>query len=152
KQRTKTKSDDVAQKDTETSLIEQFLYPKFGPGLMWEEVARKVKALGGEIVTGIDVQEFQVNNGHISALIAKDAEGHTRTFEGDYFFSTMPIKDLVRGFRTDVPASVKDVSDNLQYRDFITVGLLLDQLKVRDENGPAAKLISDNWIYIQEPD
>jgi protoporphyrinogen oxidase len=151
KQRTKKKSDDVAQKDTETSLIEQFLYPKFGPGQMWEEVARKVKALGGEIITGIQVQELQVENGRITALVAKDASGDMRTFDGDYFFSTMPIKELVRGLRTSVPASVQDVSDNLQYRDFITVGLLLDQLKVRDDER-TAKLISDNWIYIQEPD
>ena len=51
-----------------------------------------------------------------------------------------------------MPANVREVSDGLQYRDFITVGLLLDELKVRDENSSAAKLISDNWIYIQEPD
>ncbi len=145
------KSRDVSQKDTETSLIEQFLYPKFGPGQMWEEVARKVREMGGEIITEFDVHGLEVKDGSIAAVIGSDRDGRSCTFSGDWFFSTMPIKDLVRGLRTDVPSEVREVSDNLQYRDFITVGLLLDKLKVKDEE-QRAKLISDNWIYIQEPE
>ena len=147
----KKASGDVAQKGVETSLIEQFLYPKFGPGQMWEEVARKVRALGGEILTGFSAEELHVEGDRVVRLVARDTEGRMRTFDGDYFFSTMPIKELVRGLRTSVPRAVLEVSDNLQYRDFITVGLLLDELKVRDDER-TAKLISDNWIYIQEPD
>ena len=145
------KSRDVSQKDTETSLIEQFLYPKFGPGQMWEEVARKIREMGGEIITEFDVHGLEVNDGRIAAVIGSDNDGNGCTFAGDWFFSTMPIKDLVRGLRTDVPSEVREVSDNLQYRDFITVGLLLDKLKVKDEE-QRAKLITDNWIYIQEPE
>ena len=145
------KSRDVSQKDTETSLIEQFLYPKFGPGQMWDEVARKVREMGGEIITEFDVHGLEVKDGKIAALVGSDRNGTSCTFSGDWFFSTMPIKDLVRGLRTDVPSAVREVSNNLQYRDFITVGLLLDKLKVKDEE-QRAKLISDNWIYIQEPE
>jgi protoporphyrinogen oxidase len=145
------KSRDVSQKDTETSLIEQFLYPKFGPGQMWEEVARKVRDMGGEIITEFDVHGLEVKSGSIANVIGGDRNGKSCTFAGDWFFSTMPIKDLVRGLRTDVPSDVRQISDNLQYRDFITVGLLADKLKVQDE-GRRKKLISDNWIYIQEPE
>ena len=145
---------DVAQKDTETSLIEQFLYPKYGPGQMWETVAQKVKQLGGEIHTGIDVRGLHCDGRRIVAVQAADASGQQREFRGDYFFSTMPIKELVRALDAEVPANVREVSDGLQYRDFLTVGLLLKGLKVKDasQNGNSRRLIEDNWIYIQEPD
>jgi protoporphyrinogen oxidase len=144
---------DLTQKNTETSLIEQFLYPKHGPGQMWEEVAREVIAMGGEILTEWSVTAIDVERGKIAAVTAVHARsGETRTFAGDFFFSTMPVKELVQSLHTDVPANVREVSGNLMYRDFITVGLLLDKLKVRDGEGAAAQLIRDNWIYIQEPD
>lgn len=152
RQRFARRSGDVSQKNTETSLIEQFLYPKFGPGQMWEEVARKVKEMGGEIVTEFNVESLAVENGRITSIRGRDAGGVPLRYEGDYFFSTMPVKELVRGLRTQVPANVSEISDNLQYRDFITVGLLLDELKVRDDNDRVKKLIDDNWIYIQEPE
>jgi protoporphyrinogen oxidase len=152
KQRFQKKSDDIAQKRVETSLIEQFLYPKFGPGQMWEEVARKVKLLGGEIITGLDVRDLHLQGDRITGITAADDQGHLRTFAGDYFFSTMPVKELVRALRTQVPPQITEISDNLQYRDFITVGLLLDKLKVRDDDERVTRLIADNWIYIQEPD
>ena len=149
---------DVAQKSTETSLIEQFLYPKFGPGQMWETVAQKVKDLGGEIHSGIEVRGLHCAGQRIVSVRAVDASGQEREFAGDYFFSTMPVKELVRALDAEVPANVREVSDNLQYRDFLTVGLLLKGLKVSDPSsngsrpGYARKLIEDNWIYIQEPD
>ena len=150
---------DVAQKSTETSLIEQFLYPKFGPGQMWETVAQKVRAMGGEIHTGMDVRGLHCDGRRVVSVRARDGSGQEREFAGDYFFSTMPIKELVRALDAEVPANVREVSDGLQYRDFLTVGLLLKGLKVTDPssngnngNGYARKLIEDNWIYIQEPD
>jgi protoporphyrinogen oxidase len=152
KQRFAKKSNDISQKNTETSLIEQFLYPKFGPGQMWEEVARKVKEMGGEIITEFNVESLAVENGRITSITGRDGSGIPLRYEGDYFFSTMPVKELVRGLRTTVPPAITDISDNLQYRDFITVGLLLDELKVRDDNEKVKKLITDNWIYIQEPE
>ena len=80
------------------------------------------------------------------------ATGAAELFEGDYFFSTAPIKELLRSFDPPPPASVLEVSDGLVYRDFITVGLLVDGLKINDSTPQGKKMISDNWIYIQEPD
>ncbi len=141
----------VGQKGTETSLIDQFLYPKFGPGQMWEEVARKVIAAGGEIVTGFDVTGVETRDGRVVAVNARGSGNEERRFTGDYFFSTTSVQELVRALGQVVPETVKEISENLQYRDFIAVGLLLNKLKLRDPEVDG-KLISDNWIYIQEPD
>ena len=144
---------DLAQKESETSLIEQFLYPKLGPGQLWEEVARQVKEMGGEILTGYRVSRIEHGNGKITAVEAQDsATGERRTFCGDYFFSTMPVKDLLQAMEPAPPAPVREVGDQLIYRDFLTVGLLCEQLKVHEGNSKAGTLIKDNWIYIQEPD
>lgn len=145
------KNSGVAQKGTETSLIEQFLYPKFGPGQMWETVARKITEMGGQIITGVDVCAIHCDGNVVRAVSGKDAQGHVQRFEGDYFFSTMPIQELVRDLDVSVPGNVRQVSDGLLYRDFITVGLLLKKLKIGENNG-SHRLIDDNWIYIQEPD
>jgi len=142
----------VVQKNTETSLIEQFLYPKFGPGQMWEVVAQKVIDLGGEIVTEFDVTGLQVDGLRIASVTGSDKYNNQKKFTGDYFFSTMPIQELVRSLHVNVPLSVCEVSEGLIYRDFIIVGLLCNKLKVRDEGDKYGRLIRDNWIYIQEPD
>jgi protoporphyrinogen oxidase len=80
------------------------------------------------------------------------ATGVAETFEGDYFFSTAPVRELMRSFDVPPPPDVLEVSDGLVYRDFITVGLLVRSLRINDGTGQGKKLISDNWIYIQEPD
>jgi len=149
------KTSSVAQKGTETSLIEQFLYPKLGPGQMWEIVARKVIQMGGEILTGFNVSAIHCENERVRAVSGTDEQGRMQRFEGDYFFSTMPIQELIRDLDTAVPANVREVSDGLLYRDFITVGLLLKKLKIGQDIGQdngSRQLIDDNWIYIQEPD
>ena len=145
------KRGDVAQKDTETSLIEQFLYPKHGPGQMWETVARKVRQMGGEIITGFDARHLHCAGGRIVSLGGVDHEGEFRELPGDFFFSTMPVKELIGALDDEVPQNVKEVSQGLQYRDFVTVGLLVKKLKIKSEDR-SRKLIEDNWIYIQEPD
>ena len=147
------KKTDLQQKDTETSLIEQFMYPKLGPGQLWEYVAETVKKKGGCVMTGWNVEKIHVDGKRIKAITAQHIEsGESRTFEADYFFSTMPVKELVNALDADVPKNVKEVSNGLLYRDFITVGLLLKRLQVREDSPTGAKLLSDNWIYIQEPD
>ncbi len=145
------KAGDVRQKDTETSLIEQFLYPKLGPGQLWETVAEKVKAMGGIIVSGLSVQKLHVEGDQVVSVTATDDSRNEHVFFGDYFFSTMPVKDLVGGLDANVPTNVREVADNLQYRDFITVGLLVRRLTVKDKEDPN-RLLKDNWIYIQEPE
>jgi protoporphyrinogen oxidase len=146
-----TRQQDVRQKQTETSLIEKFMYPKLGPGQLWEIVAQKIKALGGEICSEYEVEQIFTNDNRIAAVVALDRHGRRHEFHGDYFFSTMPMKELINALDAEVPESVKYVSNNLQYRDFITVGLLVSNLAVKDRNNPKT-LIKDNWTYIQEPD
>jgi protoporphyrinogen oxidase len=143
------KSADVAQKETETSLIEQFLYPKFGPGQMWETIAEHILSMGGEILTDHDVVKIQSHGNRITSVAAMGRDNAQRNIAGDYFFSTMAVKDLIQSLDADIPRNVKEVSDGLLYRDFITVGLLVKKLKVAEKNN---HLIKDNWIYIQEPD
>lgn len=140
---------DLAQKGTDTSLIERFMYPKFGPGQLWEHVADQVIAKGGEIHMGWKVDSIHCEGDRVVSIEAVNDEGERRTFAGDYFFSTMPMKDLVRALDAPVPATVREVSEGLEYRDFITVGLLADRLKVREIDGG---LLKDTWIYVQEPD
>jgi protoporphyrinogen oxidase len=140
---------DIAQKGTDTSLIERFLYPKFGPGQLWEHVAEKVVAMGGEIAMGWKVVGLEVEGTRVVAVDAANAAGETRRFEGDYFLSTMPMRDLVRALKVEVPANVREVSEGLQYRDFITVGVLANKLDVVEQDKTRIK---DTWIYIQEPD
>jgi protoporphyrinogen oxidase len=144
---------DVGQKNTPTSLIERFLYPKFGPGQMWEEVARRIKDMGGEIRTGYRFDRLITDGWNVRALQATNTvTGSLETFPGDYFFSTAPIQELVRSFDVPPPRNVSDVAEGLVYRDFLTVGLLLRSLKINEKTPLGEKLISDNWIYIQEPD
>jgi len=140
---------DVAQKGTDTSLIERFLYPKFGPGQLWEHVAEKIVAMGGEIAMGWNVVAVKVDGTRVVAVEAANAAGETRRFEGDYFLSTMPMKDLVRALDVEIPQNVREVSEGLQYRDFITVGVLANKLDVTESDKTR---IRDTWIYIQEPD
>ena len=146
------RSADVAQKSTETSLIERFLYPKLGPGQMWETVAREVLARGGQIVTGANVRRLYLADDQVTHVEIEDAAGNTVLYAGDYFFSTMPVAELIKSMDAPVPDNVREVAAGLIYRDFITVGLLLDQLVIAADNPRGRRLIDDNWIYIQEPD
>ena len=144
---------DIAQKGTETSLIEKFMYPKLGPGQLWEYVAEDIKGKGAVVRTGWHVDKLRTDGFHVVAAEAFNAEtGERERIEADYFFSTMPIKELMHCLDAPVPRSVMEVGDGLVYRDFITVGVLLKQLKIKEDSPQGAKLLSDNWIYIQEPD
>ncbi|TRZ92330.1 MAG: NAD(P)/FAD-dependent oxidoreductase [Rhodocyclaceae bacterium] len=139
---------------TKTSLIEHFLYPRLGPGQMWQEVARRVIEGGGEIRFGQRVKGMRHQAGRVVSVLAEDATGRVVELRGDHVISTMPVKDLVAGMLPPAPADVRDVAAALPYRDFITVGLLVSRMRAnpqarsrRDDNMPP-----DNWIYIQERD
>jgi len=145
----------LEQKDTETSLIERFLYPKYGPGQLWEEVARQVQEMGGEVRLGWQAVKLEVDGDRVVALTVRNPKsGATERLTGDYFFSTMPVKELVAAIGTAAPPEVQEVAEGLIYRDFITVGLLLKRLKVSNDTAleTVNQLIPDNWIYVQEPD
>ncbi len=142
-------SGDLAQKQTETSLIERFMYPKFGPGQLWEHAAKLIQEAGGELHMGISVDRIEAEGDQVVGIGGTNEAGQTVSFRGDYFFSTMPVRELVRAFCVEVPGQVREVSEGLMYRDFITVGLLAKKLAVKEKDGSALK---DNWIYVQEPD
>jgi len=142
----------LAQKKTETSLIERFLYPKFGPGQLWEHVAEKVIQSGGQIHLGWKAVRIHTAGNRVVSVDAVSDEGETRNFAADYFLSTMPIRDLVPAMErtgTPVPANVKQVAGGLLYRNLIAIGMMADRLNVTE---PGGGLLKDTWIYIQEPD
>jgi protoporphyrinogen oxidase len=148
---------EVAQKDVDTSLIERFLYPKLGPGQLWEHVAGLIQdgvqagpvKRRGEIHMGMRVNRIVCDGDRIDAVEAVDEAGRSRVFRGDYFLSTMPVRELIDALDAPVPQHIREISNGLQYRDFITVGLLVDRLKIKEPDG---SLLKDTWIYIQEPD
>lgn len=145
----------LSQKNVETSLIEQFMYPKYGPGQMWEEVASLIKYNNGDIHMQNRVVEVITDGNRIVAVKVKnEITGELETHHADYFISTMPVKDLINSFRGEIPVKVREVADGLVYRDFMTVGLLLRKLKIKNESQVKTynDLIPDNWIYVQERD
>ncbi|RJO60141.1 NAD(P)/FAD-dependent oxidoreductase [candidate division WS5 bacterium] len=145
----------ISQKKTETSLIERFLFPKFGAGQMYEEIAKKVIEKGGVIHLNSRVAGIQTNGKKIIGVqIINDRTKNTEIVQGDYFFSTMPIKELIKVFDKGVPEEVKSVADGLIYRDYILVGLLLKNMKLKNKTKIKTlnDIIPDNWIYVQEPE
>ncbi len=139
------------QKGVETSLIEKFLYPKLGPGLMWEMVAKEVAERGGEIHMGERVTAIKAEGEKILSVTTTSIDGTNKLYEGDLFISTMPIRELVRSLtNVTVPADIQEISDGLLYRDFMTVGLLTKELRLRDPEQPDGR-ITDNWIYVHDP-
>ncbi len=152
--RRKSDPSDIRQKDAETSLIEQFLYPKYGPGQLWERVAKLIEQGGGEVRTGWRVTKLHVRTGldgvdRVTSVDARNPQGEIVNIPSDYFLSTMPVRELLRAIDTLVPANVQAISDGLQYRDFITVGLLVDRLLITEPDGSR---IRDTWVYVQEED
>jgi protoporphyrinogen oxidase len=144
----------IEQKNAETSLIEQFIYPKSGPGQLWETVASDIEEKGGNVyknskVTGIRVENNKVIN------VEVEENGTTKTKPCDYLFSSMPIKDLIAAIKgIDVPEEVRKIAEELPYRDFITVGLLVNKLKIKNKTKIKTykERVPDTWIYIQERD
>ena len=138
-------------KKVETSLIEQFSYPKKGPGQLYEQMADLVKDMGGKILMEHNVAKIVLNGNKITKLVTDKGE----EFAGDYFISSMPIKDLVNAIGKDnMPEDAYNVGNGLVYRDFMTVGLLLDKLAIKNETKIKTlnELVPDTWIYVQEPE
>jgi protoporphyrinogen oxidase len=155
KQFDRKRSKDISQKDIETSLIEYFLYPKLGPGHMWETVAKIVRKRGGEVHKNKIITKIFAERDKIIAVDVLDTvSGKTEHVIADYFLSTMPVKELINAFDgVKPPKNVIEVANGLPYRDFITVGLLMKKLKIKNETEYKTKnnIVPDNWIYIQEP-
>jgi len=148
------KDTDLRQKKTETSLIEQFFYPKLGPGQLWEFVANDVRAMGGDIRMRHKVVGIHIEGNRIAAVTA-ECDGVQTRIECDYCFSTMAIKDLIAAVQGEMPsADVKRIACDLPYRDFMTVGVLANKLKIRNTTNikTVGNIVPDTWIYIQERD
>ncbi|MDR3223731.1 MAG: NAD(P)/FAD-dependent oxidoreductase [Methanobrevibacter sp.] len=139
--------------NVETSLISKFYYPKYGPGQMWEEVANIIVEHGGEIHYNKKIVGIKTRNSTISEIeVNNESTGEKIHKKADYFFSTMPVKDLIKSWEDDIPDNVKKTAENLQYRDFITVGLLSNKLILSNYTKKTSinNIVPDNWIYIQE--
>jgi len=142
-------------KSEETSLIEQFYYPKYGPGQLWETVAQEIVKRGGEIHLNTKAEEIIMQKNRITAIKASKDGDTSAIIDGDVFLSSMPISDLVRGMKgVEIPQNVHEIAKGLPYRDFMTVGILVDRLKIKNETKikTMGNLVPDCWIYVQEPD
>jgi len=138
---------------TETSLIEQFIYPKFGPGQYWEAMAKRIVERGGVIRKNSSVIGLELNGKSIKSVVYIE-NGIEKIIEGEYFISTMPLSELIPALGDKCPDNVRSVAKSLPYRDFITVGLLVNSLKLTNttEIKTINNLVPDCWMYIQEPD
>lgn len=137
--------------EKETSLIEEFYYPKFGPGQLWESALSDARDAGAEVRMNARVKRILTDNGKVTGVLYTE-NGEEKTMEADVVISSMPIKDLIEAIDAPVPQEIKRAADGLPYRDFITVGLLVDKLKLKNNtdipnfNG----LVPDCWIYVQD--
>ncbi|MET0634487.1 MAG: NAD(P)/FAD-dependent oxidoreductase [Chitinophagaceae bacterium] len=140
----------IDQKGTSTSLIEQFLYPKFGPGQMWETVTEEIKKRGGQVLLNAEVTAINGDgkNNIRSVEVTDITTGSKTEMPADYFISTMPVKYLIgKSKNLTIPERVRQVAANLEYRDFLIVGILTNDLLLKEKDHSS---ISDNWIYIQD--
>lgn len=139
------------KKEVETSLIESFEYPKYGPGQLYTILANKLKENGVNIIYKEEVNKVIIKDNKITSVATKG--GHK--YEADYFISSMPIKDLFESLgKESVSSESYDIATTLPYRDFITVGVLLDKLKIKNKTKIKTinNIVPDTWIYVQERD
>ncbi len=140
-------------KNVETSLIEEFLYPKRGPGQLYEAIADKIVQMGGKIILNNKVVKIDFDNGNVKSVITFDKDGNENSYPCTHLVSSMPVKDLAAAFiNIEIPADVKNAALNLPYRDFITAGLLVKKLAIKNNSQykTVGDIIPDCWIYVQE--
>ena len=130
-----TKNDEI------TTLITRFLYPRLGPGMLWEKVAQVLDERNFPVRFGHKITKLHLSNGKLAQVTVTNGDGTESRIGGDQFISSMPIKDLVAAIDPPAPARVVEASRKLRYRDFLTVGLIVTKPNV----------FSDNWIYIHSP-
>ena len=142
------------KKNTETSLIEEFWYPKYGPGHLWETLAEKIEEMGGLIKKEYKVENINFKDNKIDSVVC-NINGKTEIIDCDILISSMPLKDLTLGLKGEiVPEEVLKIAKGLPYRDFITVGLLVNKLDLENKTNikTLGNIVPDCWIYVQEPD
>lgn len=134
----------------ETSLIEEFAYPKLGPGQLWEVTAAEVENKGGKVLLNSRVVGAVLENGRISGLkVVQD--GKETLFPADCVISSMPLRDLVEGMN-DVPDEIRKIAEGLPYRDYMTIGVLIPRLKLENKTKTKTigNIVPDNWVYVHD--
>lgn len=144
---------DISQKNIETSLIEKFLYPKYGPGQIWEFVAKELEENQHVTINmNSELTEIEISaKEDVAKVKYRVSDGSLKTLDCDFVISCMPISKLVECLHIEnkdnqLTKSTVDSAKNLPYRDFLTVGLLL-----RNFYGPNGEELDDTWLYVQEP-
>ena len=125
-----------------TTLIDRFHYPRLGPGMLWERWTERLIERGIEVRLGAEVKRLHHTDGRVVFAETRSPDGTTHRLAGRHFISTMPIRELVHALEPAPPAEVIEAADRLQYRDFLTVVLIVE----------VEELFPDNWIYIHSPD
>ena len=135
----------------ETSLIEEFAYPKFGPGQLWELTAEEFEKMGGKIIKNAKVVSVIKNKENEITSLVYEKDGEKNTVEGDYIISSMPVKDLVMGMN-NVPEEYTRIAKGLPYRDYMTVGVLIPKLNLKNETKTKTigNIVPDNWVYVHD--
>lgn len=134
----------------ETSLIEEFKYPKLGPGQLWQVAAQEIEKMGGTIIKNAKVVQVHNQNKQIKSVVyVKDDENVE--VNADYIVSSMPLKDLVAGM-DDVPEEEKRIAEGLPYRDYMTLGVLVSKINLQNKTKMKTvnNIIPDCWVYVQD--
>ena len=135
----------------ETSLIEEFSYPKLGPGQLWEITASEIIKKKGKIIKNAKVIELHKNKNEVLKSVIYQKNGEKIKLEADYVISSMPLKDLVKGMN-EVPKKITNIASNLPYRDYMTIGVLIDKLNLKNKTKIRTinNIIPDEWIYVHD--
>ena len=128
-------------KKTIKTLIEEFEYPRFGPGMMWNAVRHQIEKVGGTVRMETDVAEIHRKGNCIESVLVS-CNSHTETVNGTDFISSMPITEFIKKLNPSPPPAVLQAAEKIHYRDFLTVCLVVNK----------PELFPDNWIYIHDPD
>jgi protoporphyrinogen oxidase len=137
--------------EVETSLIEEFSYPKYGPGQLWEITADEIVKKGGRIELGACVKKIHKAKGRVLTGVTWERDGESFEESGDIFISSMPIKDLVGGMN-NVPEKAAAIAAGLPYRDYMTVGVLVPGLKLKNKTKipTIGNIVPDDWVYVHD--
>ena len=139
----------IKNRKVETSLIEEYYYPKYGPGHFWEAVANNIKKMGGNIILNTQITNIKFKDNRIISVSSNDT-----TYKADIFISSMPIKDLINGMAGNkkINKNILRIANGLPYRDFITIGCLVPKLKIKNKTNvkTLGDIVPDCWIYVQD--
>ncbi|MCR5486040.1 MAG: NAD(P)/FAD-dependent oxidoreductase [Lachnospiraceae bacterium] len=141
----------VKNRKVNTSLIEEFKYPKLGPGQLWDVTAEEVRKLGGTILTESRVVRIHKDENNRLTGVTYESGGEEKEMEGDIIISSMPLKDLVCGMN-DVPEDMHEIAAGLPYRDYMTLGVLVPKLNLKNKTDirTVSDIVPDCWVYVQD--